>query len=56
MERSRGVKQRELTKRLEVSRWTIQQSDRYQLGGNCTPHSNPVSKNRWPVLLRPNGP
>ena len=27
-ERSKGVSQRELAKRLEVSRWTIQQVDR----------------------------
>ena len=27
-ERSQGVSQRELAKRLEVSRWTIQQADR----------------------------
>ena len=27
-ERSKGVSQRELAKRLEVSRWTIQQADR----------------------------
>ena len=32
-ERSKGVRQRELAKRLEVSRWTIQQVDRYRLGG-----------------------
>ena len=33
-ERSKGVSQRELAKRLEVSRWTIQQVDRYRLGRN----------------------
>ena len=34
-ERSRGVSQRELAKRLEVSRWTIQQVDGEELAGNC---------------------
>ena len=35
-ERSRGVSQRELAKRLEVSRWTIQQVDEWGLGGKCS--------------------
>ena len=42
-ERSKVVSQRELAKLLEVSRWTIQQVDGYELAVNCTLHSNPVS-------------
>ena len=37
VERSKGVSQRELAKLLEVSRWTIQQVDRYELDGKCNP-------------------
>ena len=36
VERSKGVSQRELAKRLEVSRWTIQQVDGQEVGGNCS--------------------
>ena len=36
VERSKGVSQRELAKRLEVSRWTIQQVDGQGLGGHCS--------------------
>ena len=36
VERSKGVSQRELAKRLEVSRWTIQPMDRLEMYGNCS--------------------
>ena len=35
-ERSKGVSQRELAQRMEVSRWTIQQVGKQRLGGKCS--------------------